>query len=362
MDLRQADAAIKRVKDKLEYQVYLTPTNFAEENKKFLNHYLNGEVYNPQYHYRKFNKRINENALVSIETSLKFEKNNVANLLMQSLLSLKREIAMYRAIGDDDNFTRLAESVVGKPDFTMLPKAEEALKHTKTAQKECNMLDAECLKRAVANRIAYYGFDWRVKLLDNMASRVSVEPETRTVYICKNKKFSEEDILRLCVHEIDTHVLRAENGSRRGLELFCTGTAGSLIHEEGLALYNERKRGVQDGNMMRLYAARFIGCYFSELSFYEIFDKLIKYGCSIEQAMYIVSRNKRGLTDTSKKGGFLKDYVYFQGLYEVDSFLQERPEMYAALYYGSISIEDTATLRDDISKEINNGEVILPSW
>ena len=63
--------------------------------------------------------------------------------------------------------------------------------------------------------------------------------------IKKGVFFTANDVIRLQVHEIDTHILRCENGQKHGYKILSSGTSGSLIHEEGLALYNEWKNGVQ---------------------------------------------------------------------------------------------------------------------
>lgn len=360
MDIYEVDQAIKQIREQLDYQVYLTPLNFKEENDKFLACYQSGEIYNPQYKYMSFSYSGDSDNLERIICYLKTDESSIGRILLESVDSLSKEIAMYQTIGSNANFTESAICVHGKPNINLLPVAIRELQNAFVIDSKENEISAAYLAEVIKRRLSIYGFSWNVELLDNMASRVSVEPEKRSVYINKYKYFTPNDIKRLIVHEIDTHVLRSENGHRVGLEVLASGTAGSLIHEEGLALYNEWLNNVQDIVTMRLYVARFIACCNIHLSFYDLFKMLISYDCPLEQAMYVVSRIKRGISDTSLPGGFIKDYVYYQGFHEIKEFIVHHPKAYEDLYYGSISIKDIDILKNDIYEWQMRKAIILP--
>ncbi len=360
MNIYDVDQTIKRIREKLDYQVYLTPLNFKEENNKFLDSYQSGKIYNPQYRYMSFKNSGESDNLDHIISYLKTDESSISEILLESVNSLSKEIVMYQTIGNNINFTESTICVYGRPNCDLLPVAIKELQNNLAVDSKENEIGATSLADVIKRRLSVYGFSWNVELLDNMASRVSVEPENRSVYINKYKNFTPNDIKRLIVHEIDTHVLRSENGRRVGFEVLASGTAGSLIHEEGLALYNEWLNNVQDVVTMRLYAARFIACCNIHLSFYDLFKMLISYGCSLEQAMYVVSRIKRGISDTSLPGGFIKDYVYYQGFYDIKVFLAHHPEAYEELYYGSISTKDIDVLKNDICDRRLRQAIILP--
>ena len=117
-----------------------------------------------------------------------------------------------------------------------------------------------------------------------------------------------------------------------------------------------------DQEMLRLYAGRFLSCLFlEESSFYESFDRLVKRNFSRDQAMYIVARVKRGLSDTGQGGGFIKDYVYFQGYYEVAEAIAREPERYEQLYYGGVSLENLDVLKEEIRRAQAAGEICVPA-
>lgn len=360
MQLNIADAAIAEIRKLLDYQLYMTPNNYNEENALFLERYQEKRVYNPQYTYRRFDStkaiRILDSIDLSASPSTAKEK-----IMHSSLVGLLDEIDLYKSLGNNDLFTNLSIAVHGTPSEEYRQRAIDYLNTPDEMIEDSSpRFSAYDLREMIKHRLNEYGFTWQIKVMADMASRVSVEPDEKTIYINERKMFTAKDVERLKVHEVDTHVLRAENGERRGYRLFVSGTQGSLAHEEGLALFNELKHGVADRFSTRLYGARYLCCLEIDKSFYELFDMLLDYGCDADFAMYVVARIKRGLSDTSLPGGFIKDYVYLQGLCEVADAIEKDPGNYARLYYGAISLADVSTLFDEIEELIEARSLILP--
>lgn len=361
MDLKQADKHFGRLRKLLDYQKYMTPTNYSEENSKFLTAYHNQTIYDPQYTYKRFNEPEGRAEALALYSEFKNAESGVNAVLSNALKELVSEFDMYSAIGDDEAFTDIGISLFGKPD----PKYyDEALKMLHSTDPEIgsslNRYSAEQLKEVFTARLAAYSLNWDIIILNSMAARVSVEPDQKSIYISAKAGFTKNDIMRLCYHEIDTHVLRAENGERSGFHVLSSGTSGALVYEEGLASYNEWKHGVRDEFTVSLYAARFLSCINISMSFYDMFDFLIKRGCSENVAMYVVPRIKRGISDTSKPGGFIKDYVYFQGFYEIKDFIAAHPNEYEKLYFGSVSLTDLNLLKTEIDHALSDNKIILP--
>ena len=357
----EVDAALARIRQGLDYQKYLTPRNYNEENDLFLERYRRGERYNPQYTYNRFDPSATLDAARVVPVD-ELDDSPKARVLRTAYDGLLDEIEMYARLGDNDRFTDLSVRVHGTPAERYRGHALDVLS---SADAEGDTADArshtpEELRQTVLARLGQYGFDWTVQILPNMAARVSVEPDDHAVYINQEASFTQSDVRRLQVHEIDTHVLRAENGHARGLELFSAGTWRSMIHEEGLALYNESSHGVSSVFSSRLYAARFLTCLDIDAPFYDLFDRLRQLGCDEYLAIYVVARIKRGISDTSLPGGFIKDYVYFQGQLEVAEALERDPSLYRSMYYGAISLSDVDVLRPEIERSEQAGEILLP--
>lgn len=358
---REIDEQIFKTFKKLDYQKYLTPRNFNEENAKFLEEYNSGFQYNPQYSYLPFSSNKCATILEGLNTVI--EESQLLSgkeiVLKNRLVELQNEILMYSAIGQEF-FSKKAIAVNGVPDLRNYNYAFEIINKDDTTIQTTPSYTPQYMKRVLEKRLKEYGFLWDIIISDKMVAKISVEPDLRKVFINSKLLFSPKDIVRLQVHEIDTHVLRAENGSHREFKVFTIGTSNSLIHEEGLAIYNEYINDVLDLNTLKLYAARFLCCVHIDKSFYELFDMMVKLGFSQEVAIYVVSRIKRGLRDTKQPGGFNKDYVYLQGFKEVERAFVNLPSLRDKMYYGIISLEDISLLYNDIIHALDNHSIILP--
>ena len=357
--IKQADSLISSIRKALNYQVFMTPNNYKNENLVFVDLFKRGKKYNPQYKYKQFNPA----GINSQWNTLKFFENDgtgISEIIYKNIVSLNNEIVLYTNIGKSEVFTDASKLVYGIPDRLLIDKAIKELNDEQQTEENSLIYNADYLASVFSDRLNKYGFNWSIVIQENMAPRVSVEPEFNTIYINKNASFTKNDLIRLQVHEIDTHVLRTENGRRHGINVLSGDSPITLKDEEGLALFNEYINKVQDDYSLKLYAARFLCCCNIDMSFYDMFDMLISYGCTFELALYVVSRIKRGLTDTSRPGGFNKDYVYFQGLHEMISALADNENTYKQLYFGAIALEDIPMLSKEIDVSINRIKYPLP--
>lgn len=135
-----------------------------------------------------------------------------------------------------------------------------------------------------------------------------------------------------------------------------------IATEEGLACTNQMVQTVKDGNCKPfLYrsALNYYAAYMAkELSFVDLFKDLEKYVNSPGSRWKFVLRVKRGLTDTSQKGGLYKDQVYLEGAVKILSLRKELN--FKALLCGKISLHDY--YRDEIHSILNYEGQLLPPF
>lgn len=94
------------------------------------------------------------------------------------------------------------------------------------------------------------------------------------------------------------------------------------------------------------------------MSFVDLFRDLEKYVNSPQSRWKFVLRVKRGLTDTSCKGGLYKDQVYLEGAVKV---LYRRKELnFKTLLCGKLSLFDYD--REDIQSILNYEGQLLPPF
>lgn len=86
---------------------------------------------------------------------------------------------------------------------------------------------------------------WEVVIKDNITA-ISVSQEKKQVKIPEKKKLTEIGLKQLIAHEIETHVLRRENGEKSKLKLLGLGLDRYLTGEEGISTFEEQKIGGAD--------------------------------------------------------------------------------------------------------------------
>jgi hypothetical protein len=201
--------------------------------------------------------------------------------------------------------------------------------------------------RLVTARLRQYNLlDWRVEVKQNL-SATNTDPANRLVNLRADLTYTMEEMKRLVVHEIDTHVLRAANGYCQPHRIFAVGAVPSyLMTEEGLAVVNEERMGYVDHPRTRMFAARVTAAMNARtMGFSAIYAELREQGFGHPEAFTIAKRVKRGLGDTAAPGGYIKDHVYLWGRVLVEEFVLAGGDL-GRLYVGKIALEHVPFVED----------------
>ncbi|QAA32490.1 tyrosine/phenylalanine carboxypeptidase domain-containing protein [Clostridium manihotivorum] len=357
--IEKAEEVFNKINQQVCFSKYITPINFQEENKLFKEAYLSKKSYNPIYSYRD-RSTINFKKLFMELEGLSFTNTVIGHIYSQEKEIQYNFLNLMDNIGSDDLVTIHSKKMDGVPNTLYLDNARKAI--SLEAAKEEKSFCAEDLRCNLKKCLDSYSLDWKLIISYEIPGKVIVSTGNKTIYINGNQSFSLNDMERLCVHEVSTHVLRSENGAKREYEIFKNGTSNALKTEEGLALYNEDIAGKINIEMLKIYAARFISAVNMEsMSFYEMVQEIEPF-VGIDNAIYVVSRIKIGISDTSKPGGFVRDYVYFQGYMDIKEALAKEPTLYSKLYYGSIGLNEIPKLHEYIEQAEKDNNIILPSF
>jgi hypothetical protein len=111
-----------------------------------------------------------------------------------------------------------------------------------------------------------------------------------------------------------------------------------LETEEGLATWLEERHGVLDSATVQRYALRFLAVVEAEHAGWTAVTRLLLAWTSPGEAFDIAARVKRGMTDTSAPGGWLKDHVYWTGYHLVRERLAMDPSLLALLETGKFGL------------------------
>jgi uncharacterized protein (TIGR02421 family) len=357
--LKTIDNFISDINKQLDYTKYLTPINLSQENKKFLDIFEDGKEYNPKYFYQPYTS-IDFEGFKKEVSQFNLSSSPIENIFSKYLLFLDNVISFYQNRENSTNFTKYSIRAFGFPEKRLVESAYSILATNQAeANEEVKQYSAHDLSVRLQEQLKQYNFKWKLTVLDSSTTKVTVDSEEQLIYLNGRIKFSERDIERLKVHEIDTHVVRAENGRIQPFKIFSTGLANSLSTEEGIAVVSEEMNNLLTKNTLRLYAGRVIAVSLSiEHSFYEIFKELLNY-FNEQDALYITQRVKKGLHCTSEYGGFTKDYVYLDGYYKVKRFLDINNKT-KFLFVGSIGLEDIKDIEQLLKTGVIKEPKIIP--
>lgn len=222
-----------------------------------------------------------------------------------------------------------------------------------------NFLEEKELEKIIKDRLKNYQLEnsYEIIFSKNFVSRISVNNNDRLIKISSPVSIEREEIEQILNHEIDTHVVRQLNYEKQ--PWFKRKKKNKfkkyLTTEEGLAAINE------------LIATKHKLAYKSATNYLAVNLALKKDFASVFKFFYEISgdqerswtwtlKKKRGMRDTSRKGAFTKDLVYFEGLVKVLKYLRKNNFDPSKLYYGKIDQKDI----EKAEKIGVSGDLILP--
>lgn len=293
--------------------------NFKEERDKFISEYKAGRKYYPLLKFNKdkihptkmknkFNQLLLEIGLMNFDCILfKYYKRSI-NFMITVCEHLEKKYV-------GDYFTVTYPSEITNEIY------QEALNIITHYNYEQNVTDgrnrdADYAKEKIEAAVKELGYDWKVKIYDNMVPRMNVLPDG-IVRINKNAEFSDVDIDGLIAHEIKGHVGRRYYGKKTGLYLFVHGLPNRNIYDEGLAVWNSLNlcKKPKPNILFNIALKCFIAYNAQHLDFYDMFELCKKTVPFVEDKKIVSAllRNKRDEVDTRLLGGDITDASYFYG-------------------------------------------------
>lgn len=355
-DLRAADRLICAVDKDLQVLRDLRPVNLEEE----LERCRLDKGYNPVFLQRdpKIDLFQAEENLRKIDT----DDSPLGILLRKKRRELLLRIELIRARGDGEKFSAASLALFGAPSTALIGFAEAHLKSRKACDlpaPDSELMSAEEAKKQFDNVMLAYGLhDWQVSIKTSMISDCAVGG--KKIFIRAGARFSPMHIESLVAHEIETHVLTAENGAIQPYELFRRGFANYLDTQEGLAIFSQIRVLSPHHEKRYQHAKGVLGvAYAMEHSFAETRRYLTEeLGYTPEKAIMKTADFKRGVSRTEEPGAFTKALVYFRGYRAIEQFVREGGDI-RRLYVGKIAIEDLGLI-DQIT-EVKEA-LILPKY
>jgi len=323
---------------------YTAPLNRVDEKQQFFASHTAEKVYNPQFTYRV--PPSNWSFLLSqFLLELQPDKNAWEQLVYQDIML---SLDMMRAVATRDPVltTEVTVKRYSEPSDELVQLAYKSLASL-PLHSEPRTIASEDMAAQMREALTKTGLpDWHVDIIDAMNANMSIRSVDKQIKVNSSSLFTTGELKRLLVHEIGTHVFRAVNGDLQLLRLLRFGLYNYMLTEEGLASYHEAQYGLQTSEDKRRYALRVIAAHLSlKYSFYDVFSEVVQY-TTPDEAFDIVTRSKRGFTDTSVPGCHVKDKVYFEGFLQVSDYLERYPDDYSLLMCGKVSLSMLPLLKD----------------
>ena len=331
---------------------YPKPLNSKEERIKFFKHIKKGKFYNPQFKYEQ--REISEDIILQLKEfsdsiSLKNDYYAFKKLLKDKIREQILLIECYKSWGTplSSHFnTRLFKT----PSQLLVIKAKLYCRRFKREKVKFKRIDNKTLGKELQKEVKRLTGDNLKVVHKKLANKMNITARLQTVEINPSESFTSLDLKRLKVHEIGVHYMRYYNAKRVApLELFQRGTDMYVSTEEGLAVYSEEIAGVLSKAQMYIYAGRVLATYYAQkMDFYTLYHYLRRFNFKENDAFSLALRAKRNICDTSLKGGYTKDHIYFKGYFQVKKFANRHNLKH--LFFGKFKIEDYKYIKPYIIK------------
>lgn len=311
----------------------LEPTNAVAEMTKV----LADPRHNPQFTYAPQDRAMLRN-LADRLAGMEIVPQGVGRFFVEARDYLVRLLQLRAQLGEDAAWQRPLYAPA-PPDVISL--ARSILADPLPPQRMVTTpFSAPQLAKLIDARLAQYGIrEWTVQIRQNLSS-TNTDSANKVINIRGDMPYSLEQMKRLVVHEVDTHVLRAVNGASQPYRIFSVGAVPSyLMTEEGLAVISEERMGYIDLPRTRMFAARVIAATRAASGpFADVYAELLDHGLYPDEAFVTAKRVKRGLGDTANPGGFVKDQAYLWGRLLVEDYIVRGGDL-SRLYVGKVALE-----------------------
>lgn len=312
---------------------HLKPVNLQPEKILF----LEGKRRNPVFHYpelkfspEEFRKKIG---------TLKPDSTPIGMLLTKKIEECVTKVNLLEARGNK-RFSDISATLYGAPEKIFQHDAEQIL-HTphRTTQGHTKYTTEEVYEILKATLASYGLTRWHVRIKDQLLSDIAAG-KRNSLFLLKGSSFTKTRLDRIIAHEIETHILTAENGKYQPYQLFHRGCANYLETQEGLAMYAQECQA----ECLPLGAHRVSYLTLAVLkastgSFREVFEMMRSFRLSPEKSFRMAIRAKRGFTDTNEPGAFTKDLLYLKGYRRVEEFAKNGGDL-KKLFIGKVALED----------------------
>ncbi len=335
--IKNIDEKMFDIDQKIKVLKYINPRNLIEQKTLFLNH----SEFSPRFFYKECDLDFD-----SIRNEIRKIPKEVDHFLfplyLKKLENIENKLSLLESINTTDflSFSKKVFTGVSAQNYRDATAfLQENLK--KVVPDESKELNTEETAGQINKFLQERKLEhWKIRFIEDSVADIQITKKN-FILIKKGAKFRENRVQAIITHEIGTHVFRFENGKRQKFRIFERGTANYLRTEEGMAIYNQNLLNLNLGKKFCMPALHIVAIYMaSKMNFCDLFHFLQNtFAIDNDFTWHLCVKAKRGFRDTSQKGAFTKDALYFLGNADVERFIKKGGEI-TDLYVGKIAIED----------------------
>lgn len=328
---------------------------------------------NPEFRYVDTeNFTETEEALAELESDLEGEDvpETIKQVYRDTVNEGRELIRIAENLGDPEVIQDASRNIYGEPSESTVRWAERTLEQEGPAddlrytEKGFSTSD---MKSSLEKTLKLMEMDnWEVDTRDK--GSVKVNAANQTISVPEERDFTENEMMRLLVHEVGTHALRGANGYDQNFQVLGSGAGGYHQAAEGIAFFLEEATGLSNPDNKRKYAGRVksVESVINGDEFAETYAMNREFGFDHNQSWNMALRAHRG-------GDFIKDHVYAEGFRQVEAYLKDKRELedlsgleefaemdghLEDLMAGKVSVEQGYELRDEIEGEYSPMEIV----
>lgn len=312
--VRAIDRGLARVKRELDYLRYINPTNGLEEKKRFLNSLAVGKSYEPIFHYPRRPTLLlqrSRNELRAIAECVHRCDEPFRTLFTKEVEDQRLRIRLIGAIGTARS-TSVGQKLFGSVDPTLLRKARKAVQRVGSFKLEGGKeVGPDELLRRATRALGNAGINgWTASIHHALGIPSRVDERRRRVLFQKQDRYSGALVADLIAHEIMGHARQDTHAAQQPLKLLNEGWGRYEPYHEGYAVWQERTVNPDLEPRLALY---YLATAFAQDHSLSETHLYLTEWLDAGPAYDLAARVKRGLTNTARTGGWMKDVIYWEG-------------------------------------------------
>lgn len=264
--------------------------------------------------------------------------STVSEVYSETLDEMEVLLDIAENVGNQGVVRSASREIYGEPSSRAVEWAVETLENTDSVSEAEEEYSASEMKNSIDSALELLEMnEWSTEYTQK--GFVSVNGAKQEIRVPENREFTENEMMRLLVHEVGTHAVRGANGHEQEYEILGSGAGGYHVAEEGLALFMENEAELSDSDLERKYAGRALSVQsvIDGDNFADTYKMNRELGFDHDQSWSLTTRAHRG-------GSFIKDHVYAEGYRQVKKHLDEESGNLADLMIGKVSVDQGEAL------------------